>query len=331
MIRVVLAGVTGWVGRALLPAIVASSDLKLVAAVSRSAAGRDAGEAIGAAPLGVTIVATLAEALATPPTCWSTTPSPMWSAATSRGDRRGPPCRGRHLRARRRRIRGDRQGGAREERRRARGGKFLDHGDAAEALRARSREIRPDVEIIDYAGAAKPDTPSGTGRELAEALAAMRGAATSKPVDQLGGIRETRGAAVGDGPNGGVRVHALRMPSFVLSVEAVFGADNERLDDPPRCRKLGRPLCRRYAARDPPCRREAGIAPRSRYADGLVATSAPPAQPAHSRTHTGACSGKVDAGFPKSTCANAKARHTDGRVGQLRPSCQLVLCAQSAA
>ena len=26
-----------------------------------------------------------------------------------------------------------------------------------------------------------------------------------------------------------MRLHALRMPSFVLSVEAVFGADNERL------------------------------------------------------------------------------------------------------
>jgi len=36
-IRVVLAGVTGWVGRALLPAIVASSDLRLVAAVARFA------------------------------------------------------------------------------------------------------------------------------------------------------------------------------------------------------------------------------------------------------------------------------------------------------
>src|SRR6185503_3024836 len=66
MIRVMLAGVTGWVGRALLPAIVAASDLKLVAAVSRKAAGRDAGEAAGAAPLGVTVAATLAEALATP-------------------------------------------------------------------------------------------------------------------------------------------------------------------------------------------------------------------------------------------------------------------------
>ena len=87
----------------------------------------------------------------------------------------------------------------------------------------------PDVEIIDYASAAKPDTPSGTGRELAEALAAVRSPATSLPVEKLGGIRETRGAAVGGGPHGGVRLHALRMPSFVLSVEAVFGADNERL------------------------------------------------------------------------------------------------------
>ena len=66
MIRVVLAGATGWVGRALLPAIVASSDLKLVAAVSRSAAGKDAGEAAGAAPIGVKVVATLAEALSIP-------------------------------------------------------------------------------------------------------------------------------------------------------------------------------------------------------------------------------------------------------------------------
>ncbi len=66
MIRVVLAGATGWVGRALLPAIAESGDLKLVAAVSRKAAGRDAGEAVGAAPLGVKIVATLAEALGVP-------------------------------------------------------------------------------------------------------------------------------------------------------------------------------------------------------------------------------------------------------------------------
>jgi 4-hydroxy-tetrahydrodipicolinate reductase len=87
----------------------------------------------------------------------------------------------------------------------------------------------PDVEIIDYASAGKPDTPSGTVRELAEALAAVRGAPTSRPVETLSGVPETRGASVGHGPNGGVRVHALRLPSYVIAVEAVFGAESERL------------------------------------------------------------------------------------------------------
>ena len=32
----------------------------------------------------------------------------------------------------------------------------------------------PDVEVIDYASAKKPDAPSGTARELAEALAEIR-------------------------------------------------------------------------------------------------------------------------------------------------------------
>ncbi len=85
----------------------------------------------------------------------------------------------------------------------------------------------PDVEIIDYASASKPDTPSGTGRELAETLGAERMAATSKPVSELGGARETarrgdRRASPGPG--------ALpRMPGFVLSCEAVFGLPDERL------------------------------------------------------------------------------------------------------
>jgi 4-hydroxy-tetrahydrodipicolinate reductase len=83
------------------------------------------------------------------------------------------------------------------------------------------------VEIIDYASAKKPDTPSGTARELAELLSEARQAATSKPVDELTGVRETRGGALGAGQP--VQVHSLRMPSFVLSCEAVFGADNERL------------------------------------------------------------------------------------------------------
>ena len=230
MIRVVLAGVTGWVGRALLPAIVASGDLELVAAVSRSAAGRDAGEAAGAAPLGVSIVAKLAEALATPSDVLVDYTRPD---VVGRNVHEAIAA-GRHV------VIGTSGLGADDyakidQAARQKGVGVLAAGNfsiTATLLKRFALEAAryvPDVEIIDYAGAAKPDTPSGTARELAEALAAVRGGATSKPVDQLGGIRETRGAAVGDGPNGGVRVHALRVPSFVLSVEAVFGADNERL------------------------------------------------------------------------------------------------------
>lgn len=230
MIRVVLAGATGWVGRALLPAIVASSDLKLVAAVSRKGAGKDAGEIAGAAAIGVTTVATLAEALATPSDVLVDYTKP---------DVVGPHtleaiAAGRHV------VVGTSGLGADDyakidQAARARNVGVLAAGNfsiTATLLKKFALEAAryvPDVEIIDYASAGKPDTPSGTGRELAETLAAVRGASTAKPVDQLGGIRETRGAAVGDGPNGGVRLHALRMPSFVLSVEAVFGADNERL------------------------------------------------------------------------------------------------------
>jgi 4-hydroxy-tetrahydrodipicolinate reductase len=230
MIRVALAGVTGWVGRALLPAIVASSDLKLVAAVSRKAAGKDAGEAGGTGAVGVTTVATLAEALSIPSDVLVDYTKP---------DVVGPHtleaiAAGRHV------VVGASGLGADDyakidQAACAKGVGVLAAGNfsiTATLLKKFALEAAryvPDVEIIDYASAGKPDTPSGTGRELAEALAAVRGAATSTPVDQLGGIRETRGAAVGDGPNGGVRLHALRMPSFVLSVEAVFGADNERL------------------------------------------------------------------------------------------------------
>ena len=230
MIRVVLAGATGWVGRALLPAIVASSDLKLAAAVSRKAAGRDAGEAVGAAPLGVKIVATLAEALSVP--------------SDVLVDYTKPDVVGRNvldaIAAGRHGVVGTSGLGADDyaaidKAARAKGVGVLAAGNfsiTATLLKRFALETAryvPDVEIIDYASAEKPDTPSGTGRELAEALAGVRSAETSKPVDQLAGIPATRGAAVGDGASGGVRVHALRMPSFVLSVEAVFGADNERL------------------------------------------------------------------------------------------------------
>jgi 4-hydroxy-tetrahydrodipicolinate reductase len=64
MTTVCVAGATGWAGRAVAEAVLASSDLLLRGAVSRSAAGRDLGEVWGGAPVGVTVVGDVNQALA---------------------------------------------------------------------------------------------------------------------------------------------------------------------------------------------------------------------------------------------------------------------------
>ena len=65
-IRVVMAGATGWVGRALIPTIAAQGDMALAGAVARNSAGQDSGAALGLAPNGTIVSGTLEEALAAP-------------------------------------------------------------------------------------------------------------------------------------------------------------------------------------------------------------------------------------------------------------------------
>jgi 4-hydroxy-tetrahydrodipicolinate reductase len=79
-------------------------------------------------------------------------------------------------------------------------------------------------EIIDYASADKPDVPSGTARELAETLAHVREPAVSLAPADLHGPVEARGAEIA-----GTRIHSVRLPSFVVSTEIVFGGPGERL------------------------------------------------------------------------------------------------------
>ena len=78
--------------------------------------------------------------------------------------------------------------------------------------------------MIDYASAGKADAPSGTPRELAERLGAVRPPAPGVPIDEVLGAPEARGANVA-----GTQVHSIRLPSFVVSTEVVFAAEGERL------------------------------------------------------------------------------------------------------
>ncbi len=82
----------------------------------------------------------------------------------------------------------------------------------------------PQAEIIDYASATKPDAPSGTARELAERLAGVRPPVLGGPLGEVEGMREARGAAVE-----GIQVHSIRLPSFSVSTEVIFGLPDERL------------------------------------------------------------------------------------------------------
>lgn len=82
----------------------------------------------------------------------------------------------------------------------------------------------PNFEIIDYAHEDKVDSPSGTARELAYRLSQVQKPAVHVSEDELVGQKESRVANLD-----GVRIHSVRLPSYVIAVETIFGLQNERL------------------------------------------------------------------------------------------------------
>ena len=224
-ISVTLLGATGWVGKELVKAIAEAPDLRLAAAMARQAAGKDAGEAAGIGAQGVTIVATLEEALATP----SDVVIDYTAPTAVKGHTLAAVAAGRAVVVGTSGMTGEDYAEIdRAARTKGVGVVAAGNYSITAALMQRfalmaARHV-PDVEVIDYASAKKPDVPSGTARELAERLSAVRQEATSRPIDTLIGPREARGATVGS-----TQVHALRLPGFILSCEVLFGAPDERL------------------------------------------------------------------------------------------------------
>jgi 4-hydroxy-tetrahydrodipicolinate reductase len=79
-------------------------------------------------------------------------------------------------------------------------------------------------EVVDYASDAKRDAPSGTARELAFRLSEVGRPEPTVPVEETMGERAARGLTLN-----GTQVHSLRLPGYVISIEAIFGARDERL------------------------------------------------------------------------------------------------------
>ena len=74
------------------------------------------------------------------------------------------------------------------------------------------------------APAGKPDAPSGTAQELSEYLGEVAQNELAVAIPDTIGAVNARGATVG-----GAQVHSIRLPSYVISGESIFGLPEERL------------------------------------------------------------------------------------------------------
>lgn len=224
-IKVCVAGATGWTGSQVVKAILSSEEFKLTGAIARKDAGKDIGEVLGVSKAGIRIVSSLDEL----------NPGDMDVLV----DYTKPDTvKARALSALAQGIRvvigtsglsaddfADIQKAALSK---SIGviaaGNFSITAALAKHFALIAAKHLPSWEIIDYAHADKVDAPSGTTRELAEKLAEIRARKIEHPIENTIGYKEARGANIA-----GTQVHSVRLPSYVIAFETIFGLPNERL------------------------------------------------------------------------------------------------------
>jgi len=211
VIRVGIAGVTGWTGRAVAEAVESADDLELVFGVARSDPARFSTvvEALGAVETDVLVDYTHAAVVAenVRAAVEKGVGVVVGSSGLTASDYEQIDARAR-----------EREVGV------VAAGNFS--LSAALVLRFATEAARhlERWEIVDYASATKSDAPSGTARELAERLADVRAPLVDVPLGDVLGAHEARGATIA-----GTQVHSLRLPGFVVSTEILFAAPGERL------------------------------------------------------------------------------------------------------
>lgn len=221
-IRVIVAGATGWAGGAVARALLKDDRFSLTGAVGRRHGGQDLGTVWGEAPNGISVAATLAEAMGVPADVLVDYTHPL----AVKGHVRDALSRGLHAVVGTSGLNAADYVAIEEAALRAgRGviaaGNFSLTAALAKSFALTAARYLPDVELLDYAAASKVDAPSGTVMELAEALGPVIG--QGKRPAALG-VPETRGAEIA-----GVPVHAIRLPGYVIAFEALFGKADERV------------------------------------------------------------------------------------------------------
>jgi 4-hydroxy-tetrahydrodipicolinate reductase len=226
VLRVCLAGATGWAGSELARAIAGTTDLSLVAGVARTHAGRSLGEVLGDPRLTGVLYPTAREALAAQP-CdvfveYTGPDSAKGNILTALEHGAQVVVGTSGL------TEDDFAAIAAAARERHRGvlacGNFALTVVLLQKFAETAARFIPQWEIIDYAHDGKPDAPSGTARELAARLAQVRHPGPTVPIERTVGPREARGATLS-----GSQVHSIRLPGYVISAEVVFGLPDQRL------------------------------------------------------------------------------------------------------
>ncbi|AEG16054.1 4-hydroxy-tetrahydrodipicolinate reductase [Desulfofundulus sp. TPOSR] len=227
MIRVVVTGACGRMGREVLKTVWQAEDMVLVGAVDVRGEGQDVGPLWGAPEVGVTLQGDLEKVLA------ETRPDVMVDFTT-------PDVVAENIKtALRHRVRpvvGTTGMSSRElEEIRALAeelklgcviapnfaiGAVLMIRFAAEAAR-----YLPHVEIIELHHDQKLDAPSGTAIKTAEVVAAARGDFRQGLPTEVEKIPGARGGSF----DGGIRIHSVRLPGLVAHQEVIFGGLGQTL------------------------------------------------------------------------------------------------------
>ncbi len=225
-LKICVAGATGWAGSAVTRHIIRyAADFQLVGVIARQGAGRDISEALGVPPVGINVAALLEDVLSAEPDVLIdyTKPDSVKArtlTALDHGVRVVIGTSG---------LTADDYREIDEHARRQglgviAAGNFSITAALAKHFSLLAAKHLPSWEIIDYAHAEKIDAPSGTVRELAEELGEVAQNHLSLPVDQTHGAKEARGASIG-----GTQVHSVRLHSYVIAFETIFGLPDERL------------------------------------------------------------------------------------------------------
>lgn len=224
-INICLAGATGWAGSALARGIYAAPDLKLVSAVSRSHAGKSLGSVIDQIESTPLLSSTVAEALLAGPDVFVEYTKPdvaksnivlalqhgchvlVGTSGLSEDDYREIDAVAQAV---------------------GKGVLACGNFSLTAVLFQKFSEMAakhiPHWEVIDYASSTKIDSPSGTARELAYRLSKIRESQLDVSHDQSQGPEGIRGARLN-----GTQVHAVRLPGYVLSLDAIFGLPDQKL------------------------------------------------------------------------------------------------------